>query len=116
MTVDEAIEIKWQGLQRGDHAPEALRASCRCTRAYQVQLGVLERYKANGETQAGWKIGLTADAIRQIYSIPATRPSASCWKATPTPAATASTTPTSSTRPSNPSFASPSAKRCAAPA
>ena len=67
MAVDEAIEIKWQGLQRGDHAPEALQGKLSLHDAYQVQLGVLEHYKASGETQAGWKIGLTADAIRQIY-------------------------------------------------
>ena len=36
--------------------------------AYQVQLGILENYKAGGATQAGWKIGLTADAIRQMYA------------------------------------------------
>lgn len=68
MAVDEAIEIKWQGLQRGDHAPEALRGKLSLQEAYQVQLGVLEHYKASGETQAGWKIGLTADAIRQSYA------------------------------------------------
>ena len=68
MAVDEAIEIKWQGLQRGDHAPEALQGKLSLHDAYRVQLGVLEHYKANGETQAGWKIGLTADAIRQIYA------------------------------------------------
>jgi 2-keto-4-pentenoate hydratase len=68
MVVDEAIEIKWQGLQRGDHAPEALRGKLSLQDAYRVQLGVLEHYKANGETQAGWKIGLTADAIRQSYA------------------------------------------------
>lgn len=68
MAVDEATEIKWQGLQRGDHAPEALQGKLSLREAYEVQLGVLEHYKANGETQAGWKIGLTADAIRQIYS------------------------------------------------
>lgn len=67
MTVDEAIEIKWQGLQAGDHAPNALQGKLSLNEAYQVQLGVLEHYKANGEKQAGWKIGLTADAIRQIY-------------------------------------------------
>ena len=68
MAVDEAIEIKWQGIQSGDHSPEALRGKLSLREAYQVQLGVLERYEANGERQAGWKIGLTADAIRQIYS------------------------------------------------
>ena len=68
MAVDEAIEIKWQGLQRGDHAPESLQGKLSLHDAYQVQLGVLEHYKANGETQVGWKIGLTADAIRQIYA------------------------------------------------
>ena len=68
MNIDEAIRIKWQGIQQGDHSPEALQGKLSLREAYQVQLGVLEHYKAGGQTQAGWKIGLTADAIRQIYS------------------------------------------------
>ena len=68
MTVDEAIRIKWEGIQQGNHAPEELQGKLSLQEAYQVQLGVLENYKARGESQAGWKIGLTADAIRQIYS------------------------------------------------
>lgn len=68
MTIDEAIDIKWQGIQRGDHSPEALQGKLSLREAYQVQLGVLEQHKADGQIQAGWKIGLTADAIRQIYS------------------------------------------------
>ena len=68
MTVDEAIEIKWQGIQRGNHSPEELHGKLSLREAYQVQLGILENYKAGGEKQAGWKIGLTADAIRQMYA------------------------------------------------
>ena len=68
MTVDEAIEIKWRGIQDGNHSPQELHGKLSLREAYQVQLGVLENYKAGGETQAGWKIGLTADAIRQLYS------------------------------------------------
>ena len=68
MTVDEAIDIKWRGIQEGNHSPQALHGKLSLREAYQVQLGILENYKAGGEAQAGWKIGLTADAIRQIYS------------------------------------------------
>ena len=68
MTVDEAIDIKWRGIQEGNHSPQALHGKLSLREAYEVQLGILENYKAGGEAQAGWKIGLTADAIRQIYS------------------------------------------------
>ena len=68
MTVDEAIEIKWQGIQGGIHSPEELHGKLSLREAYEVQLGILEKHKAGGETQAGWKIGLTADAIRQMYA------------------------------------------------
>ena len=68
MTVDEAIEIKWQGIQSGIHSPEELHRKLSLREAYEVQLGILEKHKAGGETQAGWKIGLTADAIRQMYA------------------------------------------------
>lgn len=68
MTVDEAIEIKWRGIQDGNHSPQELHGKLSLREAYQVQLGVLENYQAGGETQAGWKIGLTAEAIRQLYS------------------------------------------------
>jgi 2-keto-4-pentenoate hydratase len=37
--------------------------------AYGVQLGVLARAVAAGEKPAGWKIGLTADAVRSMYSL-----------------------------------------------
>ena len=52
----------------GQHSPQALHGKLSLREAYEVQLGILENYKAGGEAQAGWKIGLTADAIRQIYS------------------------------------------------
>ena len=68
MTVDEATEIKWQGIQSGIHSPEELHGKLSLREAYEVQLGILEKHKAGGETQAGWKIGLTADAIRQMYA------------------------------------------------
>ena len=35
------------------------------TEAYQIQLGLLERYVASGERHAGWKVGLTAKAMQE---------------------------------------------------
>jgi 2-keto-4-pentenoate hydratase len=69
MTVDEAVEILWQSLQKGVYYPEALHGQLTLDDAYRVQLGVLARALEAGETQAGWKIGLTADAVRGMYDV-----------------------------------------------
>ncbi len=37
--------------------------------AYQVQLGLLDRYVAMGERHAGWKVGLTAKAMQQQQGV-----------------------------------------------
>jgi 2-keto-4-pentenoate hydratase len=71
MTIDEAVEILWQSTQQGVHYPEALRGQLTLADAYRVQLAVLARVLAEGEKQAGWKIGLTADAVRGLYGVTA---------------------------------------------
>lgn len=69
MNINEAVEILWQSMQTGDHAPEALRKTLTLTEAYQIQLGILDRWLASGEKQAGWKIGATSDAARKMLNL-----------------------------------------------
>jgi 2-keto-4-pentenoate hydratase len=71
MKIDEAVEILWQAKQKGDHAPEALRKALTLEDAYHVQLGMLARYCAAGEKQAGWKIGATSDVARKMLNVSA---------------------------------------------
>ncbi len=67
MKVEEAAEILWQSIQKRIHFPEALKGKLTLKEAYQVQKAVRDRWLARGEKQAGWKIGLTADAVRNLY-------------------------------------------------
>lgn len=53
--------------QRGDYCPESLRGKLDIDDAYRAQLGLLETRLADGERQAGWKVGLTADAMREMF-------------------------------------------------
>lgn len=69
MGIDEAVGVLWDALQQGIHYPEALQGTLTLSQAYQVQLGVLRHFIASGITQAGWKIGLSAAAIRSMYNV-----------------------------------------------
>lgn len=63
--VAQAIEDIWQAARRGEYYPAAWRAKLSVEDGYRVQLGMLARHVAAGERQAGWKVGLTAQAIRE---------------------------------------------------
>ncbi len=54
----------WESVQRGRYGPAELRGALSRTEAYQVQLGLLARHLAAGDTHAGWKVGLTAKAMQ----------------------------------------------------
>jgi 2-keto-4-pentenoate hydratase len=69
MSIDEAVEILWESARKGVYYPDALKGQLTLHEAYRVQLGVLARAQAEGEKQAGWKIGLTADAVRGPYGV-----------------------------------------------
>lgn len=71
MKVEEAVDILWDHLQRGEYFPEALKGSLTLEDGYRTQLGVLARRVAAGEKQAGWKIALSGAATRQAMGIDA---------------------------------------------
>lgn len=65
MTHDQIADALWQSIRRGVHDPVELHGAIpTIDDAYQVQLGLLDRYKQVGERQAGWKVGLTAKAMQ----------------------------------------------------
>ncbi len=65
MNVADAIELVWAGHRAGRHHPAELQGKLSMREAYEVQLGLLHRYVAAGERQAGWKVGLTSKAMQQ---------------------------------------------------
>ncbi len=69
MTIDNdsLIEAFWQARQQGIYFPPAYNDKLTVDQAYAVQLGLIERRRAAGERQIGWKVGLTAPAIQQQF-------------------------------------------------
>ncbi len=67
MSTEACVEALWESQQRGDHFPQAWRGKLDLPEAYRVQLGLLDRKVAKGERQAGWKAGLTADVMREMF-------------------------------------------------
>ena len=67
MTVEEAVDIMWSAFRQGEFYPQALKGKLSLDEGYRVQLGMLARRVENGEKQAGWKIGLTSEAVRKVF-------------------------------------------------
>ncbi|MCC7547990.1 MAG: hypothetical protein IT532_09505 [Burkholderiales bacterium] len=64
LDLEAATESIWQGMQRGVHHPAEWSHRLSMDDGYRIQLGVLRRLVARGERHAGWKVGLTAAAMR----------------------------------------------------
>jgi 2-keto-4-pentenoate hydratase len=67
MSTEQIVQSLWEHHERGDHFPEQWRGKLALDQAYRVQLGLLDRKLARGERQAGWKVGLTAEAMRAMF-------------------------------------------------
>ncbi len=63
----ETIEAFWQARQRGEYFPRDWFGKLSIDDAYQIMFGLIERRCAAGETQIGWKVGLTAPAIQAQF-------------------------------------------------
>lgn len=59
----------WQTTQAWA-SPASTDVSLSNEEAYLVQLQLLEKWKASGETQVGWKIGATSDGSRKTLGLP----------------------------------------------
>ena len=67
MTTEQIVKALWDNHERGDFFPEDWKGKLDLEQAYLVQLGLLDMKLALGERQAGWKVGLTADAMREMF-------------------------------------------------
>ena len=67
--IDQAADAIWHDTKRGKHMPAHLLGKLSLPDAYAVQLAVLKRRVAEGETHAGWKVGLTAAALRDRLGV-----------------------------------------------
>ncbi len=67
MSISDLIETFWRARQNGVHFPPAYYGKLDIDEAYAIQLGLIERRRAAGERQIGWKVGLTAPAIQQQF-------------------------------------------------
>ena len=65
-TIADALWAEWH---KGRHMPAEWMGKLSMDEAYRVQLALLARFEAAGERQAGWKVGLTAAAMRAQWNI-----------------------------------------------
>lgn len=67
--IEQAADAIWHDTKRGKHMPSEWLGKLSLPDAYAVQLAVLKRRIAEGETHAGWKVGLTAAALRDRLGV-----------------------------------------------
>lgn len=64
-----ATESIWRDWQHGRHYPALWYGRLSMHDGYRVQLGILQRLGERGEQHAGWKVGLTAEAMRIQHGV-----------------------------------------------
>ncbi len=62
-----ALEHFWAARQPGGRYSAEYEKTLSENEAYRINLALLDRHAARGEKQAGWKVGLTAVAIRKQF-------------------------------------------------
>ncbi len=68
LNIEAAADLIWKSAKQGKYYPEPLHGVLDFDDALKVQLAVLERRIADGEKQAGWKIGLTSASVRAHFN------------------------------------------------
>lgn len=68
MNTKDVAEIVWSSIKNGDY-PNSLLGKLTFEEGYQTQMLILKRRIEEGEKQAGWKIGLTADVLRNMFNM-----------------------------------------------
>jgi 2-keto-4-pentenoate hydratase len=66
---EKAVEDFWRARHGGPY-PLAWEKDLDQASAYRINLALIGRHAAEGEPQAGWKVGLTARAIREQFGLP----------------------------------------------
>jgi 2-keto-4-pentenoate hydratase len=64
MDLTAVIDLVWDNAQRGIYYPNELHGKLSLDDAYRVNLAITRRRLAQGEKQAGWKVGVTAKAMQ----------------------------------------------------
>ena len=67
MTTDEHIRTLCREWDAGRHMPPELMGKLSFDEAYRVLFGLLAHLEGKGEHQVGWKVGLTAEAMRAQF-------------------------------------------------
>ena len=67
--IEAATESIWRHMQAGRHYPVEWGGRLDMRQGYEIQLGILRRRVAAGERHAGWKVGLTAAAMREQHHV-----------------------------------------------
>lgn len=67
--LDDALEDFWAA-RRGGPYPLAWSGRISQDEAYGINLALIDRHAAEGEAHVGWKVGLTARAIREQFDLP----------------------------------------------
>jgi len=70
MNPEHIVDSLWSSFQRGNFLPDEFKGKLTLDDAYPIQLGMLARKLASGESQAGWKVGLTAPQMREMFRNP----------------------------------------------
>lgn len=70
MSVDQIVDALWNAFRAGNYQPAEWLGKLSVEDAYPVQMGMLARKLADGEQQAGWKVGLTAPHMREMFRNP----------------------------------------------
>ena len=69
MDIEAVVESIWQHTRRRSYFPAEWKGRLSIEQAYRVQLGLLDRWVAQGERLAGWKVGLTAPVIQKQFGM-----------------------------------------------
>ena len=64
MDIEYAAQALWREMKRKRYLPPEWVGKLTMVEAYAVQLAILRKYVAEGDAQAGWKVGLTSNAMR----------------------------------------------------
>jgi 2-keto-4-pentenoate hydratase len=69
MDIEAVTESIWAHTMRRSYFPAEWKGRLTVDQAYRVQLGLLDRWMAQGERLAGWKVGLTAPVIQRQFGM-----------------------------------------------
>lgn len=70
MSIEQTVQSLWENHARGVFLPPEWLGKLAMEDGYRAQLGLLDRKLASGARQAGWKVGLTAPHMREMFRNP----------------------------------------------